>query len=66
MEFMLTAIRDAVEVLPSSDPVSDPVNRLLQHLGIGEELAAAALRERLTLKHKPTFRKNYLNRALAP
>ena len=69
VEFMLTAIRDALEILPSSDPVndpvSDPVKLLLQHLGNSEELAAAALRERLNLKHKPAFRKNYLNPALA-
>jgi Fic family protein len=69
VEFMLTAIRDALEILPSSDPVndpvSDPVKLLLQHLGIGEERTAAALREQLNLKHKPAFRKNYLNPALA-
>ncbi len=50
-----------------SDQVSDqdksPVERLLSVLG-SDVLSAAELMQRLSLSHKPTFRKNYLNPAI--
>ena len=49
----------------AADQVTDqdktPVERLLAALG-NETLPAAELMERLGLSHRPTFRKNYLNR----
>jgi predicted HTH transcriptional regulator len=42
---------------------TDPVERLLQALRHGE-LAAAKLRSALGIKHRPTFRANYLRPAL--
>ena len=46
-----------------TDPVTDPVDQvliLLKH----EALAPSVLQERLSLKHRPTFRANYLHPAL--
>ncbi len=58
----------AGQVLPSkndpvTDPVTDPVLRLLQTL-IGEPKAPSAMQADLGLKHRPTFRANYLYPAL--
>lgn len=47
-----------------TDQVTDQVGRLLAALG-NEELSAAELMDRLSLSHRPTFRENYLNPALA-
>lgn len=46
-----------------TDPVTDPVLRLLQTL-IGEPKAPSAMQADLGLKHRPTFRANYLYPAL--
>ncbi len=50
-----------------NDPVGDqdksPVERLLSVLG-SDVLSTAELMRRLSLSHKPTFRKNYLNPAI--
>jgi predicted HTH transcriptional regulator len=59
------------EVRPSSDPVTDPVTdpatdpvvRIVLALALGE-MAPSAMWERLGLKHRPTFRENYLRPAL--
>lgn len=48
---------------PVTDPVTDPVLRLLQTL-VNGPLAPSEIQERLTLKHRPTFRANYLRPAL--
>ena len=47
-----------------TDPVDDPVVRLLQTLTAGP-LAPSEIQQRLELKHRPTFRANYLRPALA-
>ena len=64
---MLTALRDALKDIPATDQVSDQdtdqVAKLLKVLG-SDTLTALELMERLQLKHRPTFRKNYLNPAL--
>lgn len=46
-----------------NDPVNDPVLRLVQTLGNGP-LAPSEIQQRLALKHRPTFRVNYLRPAL--
>lgn len=46
-----------------TDPVVDPVLRLLQTLTAGP-LAPSEIQQRLELKHRPTFRANYLRPAL--
>lgn len=45
-------------------PVTDPVQRLVLALAAGE-LAPSELWDRLGLKHRPTFRENYLRPAIA-
>jgi len=68
-EFILGSLLEALRKAPStdqvSDQVSDQVNRLIKAFGVSEILSAAVLMERLGLKHLPTFRRNYLNPALA-
>ena len=70
VELMLEIIRDSLKVLiishQDNDQVdqNDPVNRLLLVLG-DETLSNMELMIRLGLSHKATFRKNYLNPALA-
>ena len=67
-EFMLTALRDALKDIPATDlvgdPVTDPVAKLLAVLA-DKELSISELMKLLNLKHKPTFRNNYLKPALA-
>ena len=67
LQFMLQAIWDTLEMYAAtdqvSDQVSDQVKRLLYVLGT-ETLSAVELMEYLGLKHRPTFRKNYLHPAL--
>ena len=46
-----------------SDQVSDQVKKLLEALG-DRVLSAKELMDLLGLKHRPSFRKNYLNPAL--
>lgn len=55
----------AVSVLtpPVTDPVTDPVTRLLETL-IHGELAPSAIQQAVGIKHRPTFRANYLRPAL--
>lgn len=63
----LDAIRGEVIVQvadPVTDPVTDPVERVLAILA-REPLAPSMVQERLGLKHRPTFRANYLHPALA-
>lgn len=68
VEFMLKALRDALKEIPATDQdgdqETDQVKKLLQVLG-DDTLTAAELMERLNLKHRPTFRNNYLKPALA-
>jgi len=80
VEFMLGALGDALwEAMAKSqenslgsdqvsdqdgDQVSDHVARLLTLLAEGE-MSAASLMKRLELLHRPSFRKSYLNPALA-
>lgn len=69
VEFMLEALLAAVdEVLETgqvSDQVSDRVKRLLIAWRDDVALSSAELMQRLQLKHKSTFRNNYLKPALA-
>ena len=51
-------------VVGNADEANPSVQKLLGVLG-DEELSAAQIMERLDLSHRPTFRKNYLNPALA-
>ena len=60
--------KDGTEVLPKvttevADPVADPVDRLLAVLLRGP-LAPSFVQTALALKHRPTFRANYLRPAL--
>ena len=48
----------------SATQSTDPVERLLTCLARGE-MSAAELRSALRIKHRPTFRTNYLHPALA-
>ena len=64
VEFMLTIIRETLDAAPVSDQVSDQVKVLLKGFGSDFELSSDELVRRLGLRHKPTFRKNYLNPAL--
>ena len=47
----------------SATQLSDPVERLLMILEQGEQ-SSGELRELLQIKHRPTFRKNYLHPAM--
>jgi len=74
VEFMLSAIISTLrgiltENSPSTDQVSDQVSDqvkslLKQLLRIADAATTEQLMSRLTLKHRPTFRKNYLRPAL--
>jgi len=67
LRFMLQAIWDTLELYTTSDQASDQasdqVKRLLNILG-EKTLSTVELMELLDLKHRPTFRKNYLHPAL--
>ena len=69
VSFMLQALLAAVnEVVLSdqvNDQVSDQVMRLLRVFQHGELLKTSELMAQLNLNHRPSFRKNYLNPALA-
>jgi predicted HTH transcriptional regulator len=58
---------DATQSRPSpdsvTDPVTDPVDRVVLALASGE-MAPSGLQKRLGLKHRPTFRENYLRPAI--
>lgn len=49
---------------PVTDPVADPVNRILLGLQNGA-LPPTQIQKALGLKHRPTFRENYLRPAIA-
>lgn len=69
VEFMLAALRQALQEAgltdQVSDQVSDQVARLLQVLSPGAALKSSELMQRLGLSHRPTFTQNYLKPALA-
>lgn len=61
-EFILQALMEAVSV--GSDPVSDPVKRLLSVIMPADTVGVQDLMSRLKLAHKTNFRRNYLQPAL--
>lgn len=69
VEFMLAALRQALQEAGQTDQVgdqvSDQVARLLQVLSPGAALKSSELMQRLGLSHRPTFTQNYLKPALA-
>lgn len=68
IEFMLSALRDAIREAVATDQVgdqvTDQVGALIAVIGTGE-LGRNDLMKTLGLSHRPTFRGNYLNPALA-
>jgi len=68
-EFILQALLDAVLTSSNSDlvtdPVSDPVKRLLSAFDPDQAIGIQELLKRMGLTHKTYFRRNYLNPALA-
>lgn len=68
VEFMLQALYHAiVEAMTTdyvSDHVTDQVKRLLDVIGYNE-INSTGMMQALGLSHRPTFRENYLNPALA-
>ena len=67
VEFMLSALRDALSEAVATDQVrdqvSDQVAALLRTLG-ERTLSGAEVMQALHLSHRPSFRNNYLNPAL--
>jgi hypothetical protein len=63
IEFILDIINETIETDQVSDQVSDQVKNLLSAMNGGEQ-KALELMKILSLSHRPTFRKNYLNPAL--
>ena len=66
IEFILGALNEAIFKFKNdqvSDQVSDQVKALLKALKAGP-LGSAALMSKFKLKHRPSFRKNYLQPAL--
>ena len=63
LHFMLNAIWDTLNMYATTDQVTDQVKLLLSALG-ADVLSALELMKLLNLKHRPTFRKNYLQPAL--
>lgn len=69
---LLAAIREAVDIHRATDQVSDQVSdqvtdqvaKLIQAMGSGE-LSTNGLMQALGFMHRPAFRENYLNPALA-
>lgn len=64
VEFILQVILETLTTDQVSDQVTDQVARLVSVLALAR-LSAAELMEKLSLKHRPTFRTNYLNPALS-
>lgn len=62
VESVTDPITDPVESV--TDPVTDPVDRLLLALDY-DTLASSQIQQRLGLRHRPTFRENYLRPAVA-
>lgn len=70
VEFLLDTLHVALSEAVTSDvehtdPVTDPVKKLLYVFREKPEQGIATLMEELGLSHRPTFRQNYLNPALA-
>ena len=65
LQALLTAMGEAALTDQVSEQVSDQVKRLLAAFRTAKALKAAELMARLGLQHRPTFRNNYLNPALA-
>ena len=74
VEFLLDALHvalneavtsDVEHTDPATDPDTDPVKRLLHVFREKPEQGIATLMAALGLSHRPTFRRNYLNPALA-
>lgn len=65
LEAVIGAMTEAKAQEPTQSPTQsdDPVHRLLAVLQKGE-LSSSQLRDALGIKHRPTFRQNYLHRAL--
>lgn len=67
VEFLLQAILDSLKEIAMTEQVgeqvTEQVDRLLECMG-DEELSTKELMDRLGLKHRPTFRDNYLLPAL--
>ena len=63
IEFLLTTIYDSLLELRSTDQVSDQVKCLLQVMNTNA-YTTVQLMELVQIKHKPTFRQNYLLPAL--
>ncbi len=64
VEFMLQALRAALREALATDQVTDQVTALIRVIGSGE-LGGNDIMHALGLSHRPTFRNNYLNPALA-
>ena len=67
LEIILDTLRETTVVGNAGETVkktNHSVQKMLDVLG-DEELSTAQIMERLDLSHRPTFRKNYLNSALA-
>jgi Fic family protein len=65
LQALHTAMTDTALTDPVDDPVSDPVKQLLAVFQGAEALKTGELLNRLGLKHRPSFRKSYLQPALA-
>lgn len=63
IEFLLSALLQALHEAAATDQVSDQVKALLKCLG-KQPLTALACMKKLGLKHRPTFCKNCLRPAL--
>ncbi len=63
VEFAYPAVPKGTPTDPVADPVADPVEMLIIVVG-GRSLAPSEIQKRLGLKHRPTFRANYLRPAL--
>lgn len=67
VDFLLITINDALKEIALTEQVSEQVTeqveKLLESMG-NEELTTKELMERVGLKHRPTFRNNYLLPAL--
>jgi predicted nucleotidyltransferase len=63
VEFLLKAIYDALCEIADIEQVIEQVERLLEVIG-DKECSTKELMELLGLKHRPTFRDNYLLPAL--
>ncbi|MBN1227180.1 MAG: hypothetical protein JXA79_09315 [Deltaproteobacteria bacterium] len=63
IEFLLKAIRDAIEEAVFGDQISDQVIQLLKSVS-EKDLSSAELMQALGLSQRPAFRKNHLDPAI--